>query len=172
VELLLNCRTTRGVARYLVRWRGHKSADNAWLQVEELRHCPEKVPCCPPERPGAAAPLQPLPPPLWSLSRCWLRPISCWPRGRSPGQGLHWRAHGRCTAGLSKVPVAGRVRRVCRRGGFSHVVGYASSESSSLGAGAVDTLLGVARIGRPVAPAGTVGPARRPCAARRRRVGV
>ncbi len=37
--------------------------------------------------------------------------------------------------------VAGRVWRVCRRGGFSHLVGYASSESSPLGAVVVDTLL-------------------------------
>ncbi len=35
--------------------------------------------------------------------------------------------------------VAGRVQRVCRRGGFSHVVGYASS--SPLGDVVVDTLL-------------------------------
>ncbi len=28
VELLLNRKTTRGVTRYLVRWRGHTSADD------------------------------------------------------------------------------------------------------------------------------------------------
>ena len=43
VELLLNRRTVRGVTRYLVRWRGHASADDEWLRLEELAHCPEKV---------------------------------------------------------------------------------------------------------------------------------
>ncbi len=43
VELLLNRKTTRGVTRYLVRWRGHTSAEDEWLRAEELLHCPEKV---------------------------------------------------------------------------------------------------------------------------------
>ena len=43
VELLLNRRLVRGVTRYLVRWRGHTSADDEWLRAEELAHCPEKV---------------------------------------------------------------------------------------------------------------------------------
>jgi hypothetical protein len=43
VELLLNRRTVRGVTRYLVRWRGHASADDEWLLLEELAHCPAKV---------------------------------------------------------------------------------------------------------------------------------
>jgi hypothetical protein len=43
VELLLNRKTTRGVTRYLVRWRGHTSAADEWLRAEELLHCPEKV---------------------------------------------------------------------------------------------------------------------------------
>ena len=43
VELLLNRRTVRGVTRYLVRWRGHASADDEWLLLEELAHCQEKV---------------------------------------------------------------------------------------------------------------------------------
>ena len=59
--------------------------------------------------------------------------------------------------------MGGRVRRVCRRGGFSHVVGYAAS--SSLGAVAVDSLLDAASngpagrwhqlvlMGRPAGPA-------------------
>ncbi len=65
--------------------------------------------------------------------------------------------------------VAGRVRRVCRRGGFSHVVGYASSESQSpLGAVVVDSLLDAASHGPAgrcvhlLVPAGRhVGPALR-----------
>ena len=32
VELLLNRLTVRGVTRYLVRWRGHTSADDEWLR--------------------------------------------------------------------------------------------------------------------------------------------
>jgi hypothetical protein len=47
VELLFNRRTVRGVTRYLVRWRGHTSADSddKWLRfkLEELAHCPAKV---------------------------------------------------------------------------------------------------------------------------------
>ena len=43
VELLLNCKTVRGVTRYLVRWRGHTSADDSWLRLDELAHCAEKV---------------------------------------------------------------------------------------------------------------------------------
>jgi hypothetical protein len=43
VELLLNRRLVRGVTRYLVRWRGHSSADDEWLRAEALAHCQEKV---------------------------------------------------------------------------------------------------------------------------------
>jgi hypothetical protein len=43
VELLLNRTEKRRVTRYLVRWRGHTSADDEWLRAEELLHCPEKV---------------------------------------------------------------------------------------------------------------------------------
>ena len=43
VELLLNSKLVRGVTRYLVRWRGHTSADDSCLRLEELAHCQEKV---------------------------------------------------------------------------------------------------------------------------------
>jgi hypothetical protein len=43
VELLLNRKMTQGVTRYLVRWRGHTSADDEWLRTEELVHWQEKV---------------------------------------------------------------------------------------------------------------------------------
>ena len=43
VELLLNRRVVRGGTRYIVRWRGHTSVDDEWLQQEEQAHCPEKV---------------------------------------------------------------------------------------------------------------------------------
>jgi hypothetical protein len=42
-EVELNRKTTRGVTRYLVLWRGHTSADDEWLWTEELVHCQEKV---------------------------------------------------------------------------------------------------------------------------------
>ncbi len=35
VELLLNRKTKRGVARYLARWRGHTSADDEWILAED-----------------------------------------------------------------------------------------------------------------------------------------
>ncbi len=35
VELLLNRRLVRGVTRYLVRWRGHTSADDEWLRAAD-----------------------------------------------------------------------------------------------------------------------------------------
>ena len=31
------------MTRYLVQWRGHTSADDSWLRLGELAHCPEKV---------------------------------------------------------------------------------------------------------------------------------
>jgi hypothetical protein len=47
LRVLLNRRTgtvqVRGVTRYLVRWRGHESADDKWLRLEELAHCPVRV---------------------------------------------------------------------------------------------------------------------------------
>ena len=39
MEVLLNRRVVRGVTRYMVRWRGHTSADDEWLRLEELAHC-------------------------------------------------------------------------------------------------------------------------------------
>ncbi len=42
VELLLNRKEIRGVLHYLVRWRGHTSADDEWLLAEELAHCPDR----------------------------------------------------------------------------------------------------------------------------------
>ncbi len=42
VELLRNRTEKRGATRYVVRWRGHTSADDKRLRAEELAHCPEK----------------------------------------------------------------------------------------------------------------------------------
>jgi hypothetical protein len=142
VELLLNRRTTWGVTRYLVRWRGHTPADDTWLLMEEPLHCPEKVAeyevslAARPERAGAAAPRQP-PAPAPVVPAPLLAP-----------------------AGFRLAPGLDR--------SISHVVGYASS--SSLGAGAVDILLDAASHGQ--AAGGrwhllvrSPGPARLPCPA-------
>ena len=43
MELLLNHRRVRGVACYLVRWRGHTFADVEWLREEEPVPCRDKV---------------------------------------------------------------------------------------------------------------------------------
>jgi hypothetical protein len=43
VELLLNSKEILWVLHYLVRWRGHTSADNEWLRAADLAHCPERV---------------------------------------------------------------------------------------------------------------------------------
>jgi retron-type reverse transcriptase len=49
VELLLNRREIHGVTRYLVRWRGHSSADDEWLRAvtEQRRIQPAKHACIP-----------------------------------------------------------------------------------------------------------------------------
>ncbi len=89
VELLLNRKEIRGVLHCLVRWRGHTSADDEWLRVEELAHSPERVAeydavaarrrfarrnagqrSAPPT--VAAAPLRPRP------GSSWRRRLSCW----------------------------------------------------------------------------------------------
>ena len=168
VELLLNRKIKRGVTRYLVRWRGHTSAADEWLRAEELLHCPEKVAeyeSSPAARPQRAVSVAPPPPPAPLLA----------PAGFRLATGAELRS-GAALVGawvLYRWPlegwVAGRVRRVCRRGGFSHVVGYASS--SPLGAVVVDTLLDAASHG----PAGRwhlLVLAGRPADHTRRRVGV
>ena len=79
VERLLNRTEKRGVTRYLVRWRGHTSADDEWLRAEELPHCQEKARVAeydaaaprrraarradPAAEPAAAPPAAPPPPP-------------------------------------------------------------------------------------------------------------
>jgi hypothetical protein len=151
VELLLNRKTQRGVTRYLVRWRGHTSAADEWLRVEELAHCPEKVAeydAGPGARPGPGGAAVPPPDPAPA-------PVVLAPLLAPAGFRLALAAEVRSGAPLVgtwvlyRWPVEGwvlgRVRRVCRRGGFSHVVGYTSS--SPHGAAVVDTLLDVASHG-------------------------
>jgi hypothetical protein len=148
VELLLNRRRVRGVTRYLVRWRGHTSADDEWLRTEELGHCPEKVAeydAAAPRRRGArngdsdaapavvdpaaaAGPTLPVAPPGFRLAqsaealggKALVRRLILY---RWPGQG--W--------------VQGRVVRVSRAAGFSHGVRYA--RGSALGEGEAASLL-------------------------------
>jgi hypothetical protein len=148
VELLLNRKMTRGVTRYLVRWRGHTSADDEWLRTEELVHCQEKVAeydAAAPRRraarlgvPGAGPVVVPtalaaetalaVAPPGFRLASSAEALAGKALVGRSilywwPGQG--W--------------VQGRVVRVSRAAGFSHGVHY--SRGSALGAGEAASLL-------------------------------
>ena len=87
MERLLNRRTTRGVTRYLVRWRGHASSDDEWpgLRVEDARRRWRSM--TPP--PHAAAPLAGLPRtrPLLRPPEQWgcLRPV--WRRPAAGGSG-------------------------------------------------------------------------------------
>ncbi len=177
MELLLNCKIKRGVNtahRRLtlpraVAWEHRPSAADEWLQAEVLLHCQEKVaeyessPVARPQRAGSVAPPQPPAPMLAPTGfrletgaelRSGAALVGAWVLYRYPLEG--W--------------VTGQVRRVCRRGGFSHVVGYASS--SPLGAVVVDTLLDAPSHG----PAGRwhllVRLAGRPAGPTRRRVGV
>ena len=148
VELLLNRRLVRGVMHYLVRWRGHTSADDEWLRAEELGHCPAKVAeydAAAPRRRGArrgvpgagpaavdpaaaAGSAPPVAPPGFRLAqsaealggKALVRRLILY---RWPGQG--W--------------VQGRVVRVSRAAGFSHGVRYA--RGSALGAGEAASLL-------------------------------
>ena len=149
VELLLNRRLVRGVMHYLVRWRGHTSADDEWLRAEELGHCPAKVAeydAAAPRRRGArrgvpgagpaavdpaaaAVSAPPVAPPGFRLAQSAealggkalvLRLI---PLARWPEQG--W--------------VQGRVVRVSRAAGFSHGVRYA--RESALGSVEAASLL-------------------------------
>ena len=164
VELLLNCKTVRGVTRYLVRWRGHTSADNSWLRVDELAqaHCAEKVAECdaaaprcraarrsrhaaavpPATLPAAPAPV-PVPPPLVAPAGFRLAGPSEVVGGSARALVrrailVFWRTVG-CVCGTvarrSRVTVAG----------FSHVVRY--RPRSALGAAAVDSLLDAASHG-------------------------
>jgi len=147
VELLLNRKEVRGVTHYLVRWRGHSSAEDEWLRAADLGHCPEKVaeyeaaatrrraalrgqvgsrPDTPAPPPGDPAPLR-----APSGFRLAGPGEVCGGAALANSQVLYlWPADGW---------LQGRVRRVCKRPGFSHVVGYPAS--SRLGAAEVETLL-------------------------------
>ncbi len=155
MELLLNRREMRGVPRYLVRWRGHTSADDEWLRAEELAHCQEKVaeydaaaprrnaarqtdsaavPAAAPAPAQAAAPLGP--------------PVGYRLAASSEVPGLT----GTALVGqavLYRWSVDGWVRGTAagrsRTAGFSHVVRYGST--SALGSAVVPSLLDAASHG-------------------------
>jgi hypothetical protein len=149
VELLLNRRLVRGVLRYLVRWRGHTSADDEWLRAEELAHCPEKVAeydAAAPRRLGArgADPTAGLPaaPPA--------APVPA-PAPLVPPAGFRFAASSAGLTGAALIgqailycwPVEGWVRGTVasrsRAAGFSHVVRY--GHTSALGSAAGPSLL-------------------------------
>ena len=144
VELLLNRKEVRGVTHYLVRWRGHSSAADEWLRAEELVHCPEKVAeyeAAAPRRRAARRGRDGAPPALLAVAPA--------PLLAPPGFRLAQQRELRDGAALVGARVLyqwptdgwvlGRVRRACRRPGFSHVVCYTSS--TPLGTAEVDTLL-------------------------------
>jgi hypothetical protein len=163
VELLLNRRAVRGVRRYLVRWRGHTSAEDEWLRLEELAHCPEKVaeydaaaprrhaarrggPAAPAGAPHAQDPVAPAtapaPDPAPLVAPAGFRLAD--PSEVASGSALVGRTV------LFRWPsegwVRGTVARRSRAAGFSHVVRY--GPRSALGAAVVDSLLDAASHGR------------------------
>jgi hypothetical protein len=155
VELLLNRRTVRGVTRYLVRWRGHASADDEWLRLQELAHCPAKVAeydAAAPRRrhaarrhaaaPAAASPVVPAPALLEAPTGFRLAV----PAEVVTGQALVGRTV------LFRWPTVtaarrgpGTVGRRSRAAGFSHVVRY--GPRSALGAAVAASLLDAASHG-------------------------
>ena len=154
VELLVNRRVVRGVTRYLVRWRGHTSADDEWLRLEELAHCPETVAeydAAAPRRSAARragpdvapapAPAAPPPalPPLVALAGFRLAAPSEFVTGPAlVGRPVlfYWP-----TDGWVRETVARRSRAA----GHSHVVRY--DRRSALGAVVADSLLDAASHG-------------------------
>ena len=143
-----------GVTRYLLQWKGHTSADDEWLRAEELAHCPEKVAeydAAAPRRraalqggQGAAAAASP-PVPAEGFAPL-LAPTGF--RVAAPAEALTGAALvGRPV--LYRWPtegwVAGKVARVSRAAGFSHVVRY--GRTSALGSVETATLLDAASHG-------------------------
>jgi hypothetical protein len=153
VELLLNRRTVpRGVTRYLVRWRGHATADDEWLRLEGLAPCPAKVAeydvAAPRRRhaarrhaaaPAATSPAVPAPA-LLEAPTCFRSAV---PAEVVTGQALAGRTV------LFRWPTAGWVRGTVGRrsgaAGFSHAVRY--GPRSALGTDVAASLLDAASHG-------------------------
>jgi hypothetical protein len=139
VELLLNRKTTkREVTRYLARWRGHTSADDAWLRVEELGHGLEQVAeydAAAPRRRGdwgaraaAAIPVEgeaALTPPM-APDGFRLAAVEALTGKELVGRSIlyRWPGHGW---------VRGRVVRISRAARFSHGVRYARGSAVGVG---------------------------------------
>ncbi len=90
MELLLNHKTKRGVTRYLVRWRGHTSADDEWGRSCFIarRKWLSLRRVLPPATLALTYP--PLPPPFLLLPFCSRRSASGWRRRRNSGPGRRW----------------------------------------------------------------------------------
>ncbi len=141
--------------RYLVRWRGHTSADNEWLRAEELQHCQEKVAeydamaprrcaarrAAPAAVAAAARPAPPAPAPAPLVAPAEFRLAAS-------SEGLVGQALVGQTV-LYRWPAEGWVRDTVtarsRAAGFSHVVRY--GRASALGSAVVPSLLDAASHG-------------------------
>jgi len=150
VEQLLNRKVVRGRTYFLVRWRGHASAEDSWEPVENLTNCPERLAeyaAAAHRRPKArraAARVEPallphhpvpsprqvpgLPPPPQPPVGWVIEPLGLPVVGASL---LYWWPD----VGWQR----GRVVRPSTQAPFSHVVRY--SRASATFAGDVDTLL-------------------------------
>ena len=155
VEQLLNRQTSRGVTRYLVRFRGYTSAADEWVRAEELRNCREKVDeyeAAAPFRRGArrrhgddSPPSAPLPA---QHPAPWVPQVPAGFRISTPLEVTQ----GPALVGSQVLYLwpatgweRGRVARLCPRAGFSHVVAY--GRSTAVGDVVVDTLLDAASHG-------------------------
>jgi hypothetical protein len=145
VELLLNRKEIRGVLHYLVRWRGHTSADDEWLRAEELAHCPERV-----AEYDAAAPRRRRARGTAGASAVPAGGLAVTAPPVAPA-GFRLATTAELLAGAALVGrsilyrwpvqgwVLGKVVRVSRAARFSHVVRYA--RGSALGVGVAGSLL-------------------------------
>ena len=154
MELLLNRRRLRGVTRYLVRWRGHTAADDEWLPLEELAHCPEKV-----AEYDAAAPRRRAARRGDPAAAPVVLPVAPTPAPRPPvaPPGFRLATPSEVLAGPALVGAAvlyrwpvegwvlGSVTKPSRAAGFSHVVRY--GRTSALGAVEAASLLDAASHG-------------------------
>ena len=149
VEQLLNRKTSRGVTRYLVRFRGHTSEGDEWVRAEELGNCQERVAeyeAIAPQRRvhrrgdknGTPVPTLGSAEPRAPVGFRFALPLETRGGGDLVGAQIFYRWP---TEGWQR----GRVARACPRAGFTHVVAY--GRSSALGAVVVDTLLDAASHG-------------------------
>jgi hypothetical protein len=134
-----------------VRWRGHTSADDEWLQAEDLSHFQEKV-----AEYDAAAPRRRAKPRSEIVASLVVAPALAAAPLRPPA-GFRLAASSEVLAGSALVGqavlycwpmeswVRGTVTGRSRAAGFSHVVRF--SRTSALGAGVMPSLLDAASHG-------------------------